>query len=380
MASYSTFIYQSSNSASGTQGLAHGWDYTAGSGDLVGQANDISTGTVRAVIAVDTDGTLYVLDRASRSTTNKLFGFYPTGAQTANIMDIDRTHSFPLGTRQASTYGFGYDETNDRFLVPNVNRVNTYDKAVVSAARSYQPFSLMGIPRATDIGPVSFVVKGDRAFLFGEDDPTNDYDLTTVKIYSWPSLRFIQRRNVPANADRAVINLNGRIFGFTSISGTVLREISLASFEYTGTLFSLLGKTGTNQFIYEDAGTLYAKGEGDSIVRAYSAAGTTNKVEITSKRIILQSTSRVNHIAYKSMFGDADNFYFGRRGEYTGSYYPLVFDAYTRQGGTRNASADLSFNVGLGTESHPWIGTVVIDSIVYISIPLQGLTALVKAV
>ena len=107
MASYRTFIYQSSNSASGTQAIAHGWDYTAGSGDFVGRANDISSVTVDADIAVDTDGTFYVFDilRGS-SKANKLYAFYPTGAQTARIMNIDRTHSFPLGSRQASTYGF----------------------------------------------------------------------------------------------------------------------------------------------------------------------------------------------------------------------------------------------------------------------------------
>ena len=105
MASYSTFIYQSTNSATGTQGLVHGWDYTAGAGDIIGQASDVSTGAVNALVAVDTDSTLYVLDKTSLSTTNKVFGFYPTGAQTANVMNIDRTHSFPLGSRQASTYG-----------------------------------------------------------------------------------------------------------------------------------------------------------------------------------------------------------------------------------------------------------------------------------
>ena len=88
MASYLTYIYQSSGRASGIQALAHGWDYTAGSGDTVGQANDITSGSVsNARIAVDTDGTLYVLDM---NQTSKLFGFYPTGAQTANVMNIDR--------------------------------------------------------------------------------------------------------------------------------------------------------------------------------------------------------------------------------------------------------------------------------------------------
>ena len=123
VASYLTYIYQSSNSASGTQGLAPGWDYTAGSGDLVSQASDISTGTVsNARIAVDTDGTLYVFNSSQRT---RLYAFYPTGQATANVLNIDRTHSFPLGSRQANTYGFGRDATNDRFFVPNVNRVNT---------------------------------------------------------------------------------------------------------------------------------------------------------------------------------------------------------------------------------------------------------------
>ena len=158
IASFGTAIYQSTNSASGTQSIVYGWDYTSGSGDFVGQASDISTGTVNARVAVDTDSTLYVFDTSIPSTRQNIYGFYHRGAQTANIMDIDRTHSFPLGSRQASTYGFGYDQTNDRFFVPNVTRVNTYDKAVSQALRGYQRFDLMGLPRAGDIGPNAFLV------------------------------------------------------------------------------------------------------------------------------------------------------------------------------------------------------------------------------
>ena len=359
--------------------VACGWDYTAGSGDFVGRANDISSGTVDADIAVDTDGTFYVFDiRSGSSNANKLYAFYPTGAQTARIMNIDRTHSFPLGSRQASTYGFGYDQTNDRFLVPNVTRINTYDKTVVSAARSYQRFDLVGIPRATDIGPTSFVVRGNRVFVFGEDSPQNDYDIITVKIYSWPDLRFIERRSVNSRADFGVINLNGRLFAPSNISNTTLYEMSPTSFGRTGTSFQLSGLNGIWSVLYEDGGTLYAKTQSTTLVRAYSAAGTANKTSDSTKEI---TVSAENHTNIGCMFSDPDYFYFGRVGGSDGSQNPLVFDAYSKTTRLRDVNGDLSFRMGFRALGTRWMGATVQDSIVYLSIAeLGSVIALVKAV
>ena len=365
IASYSTFIYQSTTSASGTQPIIYGWDYTAGSGDFVGQANDIG-GTVNIEIAVDTDGTLYAFNHNRR---RNLYGFYPTGARTANVMNIDRTHSFPLGTRQGDNYGFGYDQTNDRFLVPNLNRVNTYDKTVVSAARSYQRFGLIGIPGDPAFNPVSLLVKNDRAYLVGG----RGNNFQTVKIYSWPGLRFIETRNV---SNSQLINtgiiLDGRAFiSSNSPPHNRLREISLSSFALTTTEI-VLGSTVDGYYvdvIYEEDGTLYVKTDESAVVRAYSAAGTGTKTSITGKEITILGS---NHSEYNAMFGDADYFYFCRNVR-----SQLACDAYSKTTRLRDANGDFVID---SITPPPDMSAVVYDSIVFLPMGSLGVSALVKAV
>ena len=374
MASYLTNIYQSSNTARGTQGIAHGWDYTAGSGDLIGQANDISTSVVYALIAIDTDGTLYVMNG---NDAKKLFAFYPTGAQTANVLNIDRTHSFPLGSRQGSTYGFGFDQPNDRFLVPNANRVNVYDRAVSGAHRSYQRFDLLQLGGQTDVGPNTFLVKGNRAFLFGWTTPLDTFSFNTVKVYEWPSLRFIERRTslafTPPITGRGVL-IDGKAFfaAEQDYQRSSLNGVSLSTFQQDGSVITLSGISFRVriEFLYVDGDILYAKSESNRQVLAFSAAGTGNKNNIASMTINLSSTL---HTQYRFMFADPDYFYFGRPGNPSG----LSFDAYSKTTRLRDTDGDWS----LPTFSVPNnMGATTIDDVVYLMTSNWGQNAYVKAV
>ena len=364
MTSYSTFIYQSSNSASGTQGIAHGWDYTAGSGDLIGQANDISTVTVNARIAADTDGTLYVYDINQQK---NLFAFYPTGAQTANVMNIDRTHSFPLGSRQASTYGFGYDQTNDRFFVPNVTRVNTYDKAVSSAHRSYQRFDLAGISGINNMSPRTLIVKGSIAYVFGWSSRAQDSNgLNVVNTYTWPDLRYITQ-TVVQNVGSSLGVLIGELAYF--VNGHTLRPLALSSFTATGSaIINFQGQSGSINICYLDGTTIYIKSQNNSTVAAFSAAGTGSKTSITSMEIELIGSSLSANI----MFADSEYFYFGRN--INGN---LGFDAYSKTTRLRDTNGDFQTTISALTN----YSALFRDSILYVPATRHGrVYAFVKAV
>ena len=86
---------------------------------------------------------------------------------------------------------------------------------------------------------------------------------------------------------------------------------SLATFSRTSETVSFSGlQSGVDlQLIYPDGTSLYAKDFNSANVRAYSAAGTGSKTEITGQRIALSSTY---HGSYRIMFSDDTYFYFGR--------------------------------------------------------------------
>ena len=130
--------------------------------------------------------------------------------------------------------------------------------------------------------------------------------------------------------------------------------------------------------LYEDAGTLYAKGQGQNTVRAYSTAGTTNKTASVSKEINLDGST---HSSVRCMFSDADYFYFGRTGALDRSENPVIFDAYSKTTRLRDTNGDLSFRFGNTDNNINYMGAVVHNSIVYVSIATTGqVFALVKAV
>ena len=177
--------------------------------------------------------------------------------------------------------------------------------------------------------------------------------------------------------DFGAINLNGRLFAPPGLSSFSLREISTTDFSYLQTQFTLSGLSGAWSVLYEEGGTLYAKGTATNTVRAYSAAGTANKTSDTSKEIIITN----NHDRVKCMFGDADYFYFGRVGAISGSTYPLRFDAYSKTTRLRDTGGDFSLDINYRSSSTFWMGATIRDSIVFLPIGIQGrMIALVKAV
>ena len=300
-------------------------------------------------------------------------------------MNIDRTHSFPLGSRQASIYGFGYDQTNDRFLVPNVNKVNTYDKAVVSAARSYQRFDLAGISYVNQVGrrlgPLQLLVKGNRAYVFGGPSPRNGFSINRVNIFTWPDLQFIEQKILNTIGYNTAIIIDGRLFIPSNPSATnPIIERSLTTFDPTTSQFTLAGMAGDINFIYKDGDTIYAKGSSNNYAIAYSASGTANKNEILSKRINLDVTTRSD---YRSMFSDNDYFYFGRisRSANTNGRYPVVFDAYSKTTRLRDTNGDFNTDMEYSSNSPQYSGANMIDSTMYASQPGYGrVFAFVKAV
>ena len=392
MASYLTFIYQSSNTANGTQPLAHGWDYTAGSGDTVGQASDISTGTVsNARIAVDTDGTLYVFNSSQRT---RLYAFYPTGQATANVLNIDRTHSFPLGSRQANTYGFGRDATNDRFFVPNVNRVNTYDKTVTGAARTWQPFNLLGttlnvssiLNRAggnTLLYGFGFVVVGNRAFLIGSSSRRSPNQATQIAIFSWPDLSFIEQRFLGTHYRATSVKFDGKPFfqESTSTSSSLyryMRELSTSTYTIStsrGIFLPALSSSGFYQWMFQDGDTVYLKNSRSVTLTAVSSAGTGTKTAIAGNTLAITDNTNSTRCG----FADNENFYIGVWGPYSNQgTYPFLFNAYSKTGRTRNQSADWDTGIRSGSQESDF-NSVYIDGVLYLFNQVRNINVYVRA-
>ena len=359
IASYSTFIYQSSSGSTGTQAIAHGWDYTAGSGDFIGQANDISTSdTVQCLIAVDTDGTFYA---SQFNQLGKLFAFYPTGAQTANIMSIDHTHSFPLGSRQASTYGFGYDETNDRFMVPNVTRVNTYDKAVVSTVRNWVPMAGLNIPSRYPLGveflgAKLYVLRGTR-----NSDPAPE----SLDVYSYPDFNFERRLTFSRGSlMEAFFEMDGRLWGAGEGAPVPAVEI----FPLTGTLAGSAALSFNTGDSIADQNRNIISGSDDYIwfiirrnIKAFSKATiATNLSEVTA-----QSFS-VDYSSYRAGFIWNAHIYMWRNNN---ADHRFSFDAYDLSSKNRVSNQDFIIDlpgVDLGI-SQGVPGIKLIGNVLYIS-------------
>ena len=124
--------------------------------------------------------------------------------------------------------------------------------------------------------------------------------------------------------------------------------------------------------MYLDNDILYVKYGGSrgrsSVVHAYSAAGTGNKMSVTSNEIDVGTS-----YDYGTMFSDDDYFYFGA---IVNSI--LSFHAYSKTTRLRDANGD--FTVPSVTVSFNKIVVSVFDTFVYFPLYNQSDVALVKAV
>ena len=137
--------------------------------------------------------------------------------------------------------------------------------------------------------------------------------------FSWPRLDFISAQTTSFWSSHSNLGVMiDEVAFFCLASSAALNQ--LAQFDISSTTYapslgsgtitlSANSSTALMDVLFVDSGYLYAKSRDSNIVRAYSAAGTGSKSEVTTENITL---GMATHAFVKLMFSDSDYFYFGR--------------------------------------------------------------------
>ena len=258
------------------------------------------------------------------------YDFSDTVQITANRI---KASSFPLGPRQTSSTGIGYNPTADKFYIGNQSRVNVYDKRVTGADRAWvrdDAYDLV-VGNRTNAGARSMIIVNDRLYMF-----YNRY-LTT---YSWPTMVYISQVRLATefNSDDNIFYWNGHFYGRNG--NTTFREFSISTGDAVGSnvIFASIGHISDERQAWVDSETSHVYIQGSNITRAYPLPATGR---ITSPAIAETPSRRITGVG--GAFFIHNGFVFIR---WTYSDQTWRFRAYNKTNGQRAADEDFEIDVG----------------------------------
>ena len=247
-------------------------------------------------------------------------------ASRYNLTRRSTINSFPLGSRQATPTGLGFDESSDKLYVANNQRVNVYDKTVTGAVKTWLNDRLFNITTVTDRRTARGIeIIGNRLYLVSDQ---------YVQIYSYPNMVNISSISMPSGIFYPHANFvwNGSFY----IMQNKLREYSPTTGEWIGAEITLTGQN-TSGYFWADTETnkLFSFNSSRQLI--------TYPLPATGK---ITATTLASTVVSTEINIDSNRAFFERNGflysQYTQGTTFFSYRAYDKTTGARNSDEDFT--------------------------------------
>ena len=252
--------------------------------------------------------------------------------EQTNIISGSRssTTTFPLGSRQSTPSGIGYNDSSDKFYLASNQRVNVYDKRVTGAVKTWLHDSVFDITTNAGNAQVHLIkIVGNRLYM---------WSIARISIYSYPNLVAISSTSLASGAnDNKGFYWNGSFYIQTGTR--TIREFSPTTGEFIGNNINLgdsfrgffLADEETNRlFTYSSTGRL----------TTYPLPATGKITATTLTPTTVGSTSYPT--GYNYPFFERNGFIYNFS---TSSAGRMLFAGYDKNTGARNTDEDLSLAI-----------------------------------